>query len=101
MLKKSYLNTIMDSTNSQVKNEISFKILSQHTPHWGIAISLNKEDFFDLFLYNKNSSFDHLKITNTCTLDYFLFSLWIVSKVSLSFNSSLQLYIEKDPIFSL
>jgi hypothetical protein len=71
-IKKSFV--------SNVENSLNFRQFTSHIPSWGGVIEIIQDDLNnDYSLYKQ---YNNLEFMNTCTIDYFLFAIWCVSKVS-------------------
>jgi hypothetical protein len=76
-LSKTFLATF--------KNNISFREFSNHIPSWGGEIKTFSEDFENINKYQDFKEYNNLKIVNTCSIDYFLFS-FLVSNIIITWN---------------
>ena len=84
-------------SNIQAKNKIAFRNFSSRLPTWGGSISLK---FLDNAFYVSSYQFDQLKITNTCSIDYFLLATWLSSKLSFNFSNIINDNKEKENFIS-
>ena len=74
-------------------NSISFSVFTKHVPNLGGFIEINPIDFeHNLALFEQNEINDRLPIKNTCSIDYFLLSLWCSVKFSESLYSLIEFY---------
>ena len=71
-------------------NNIRFKEFSKRLPRWGDKIELFSEDFEDETLYSALLKYNNLSIIDTCTIDYFLFSIWCCFTLSKSCKEAIQ-----------
>ena len=53
----------------------NFRYFTSHLPEWGGFIDVKLEDF-DNISFENFQHFNKTRITNTCTIDYFLFGFW-------------------------
>ena len=84
-LKKIKFSSQKKETVNQL---ITPRNISKHLPLWGGDIIIKKQDFCD-YRYKEFFDYNLLPLNNTCTLDYFLFSLWFSTKDSLKLNDLL------------
>ena len=71
------------TNNSEIL--FNFRCFTSHLPEWGGFIDVKLEDF-DNISFENFQHFNKTRITNTCTIDYFLFGFWYA--YYLSKNSS-------------
>jgi hypothetical protein len=71
------------TNNSEIL--FNFRYFTSHLPEWSGFIDVKLEDF-DNISFENFQHFNKTRITNTCTIDYFLFGFWYA--YHLSKNSS-------------
>jgi hypothetical protein len=76
------LSQISKNFKSEIENDVRFKEFTSKIPKWGGNIEVKEEDYDENEKYNEFMAYNNLPITNTCTIDYFLFSFWCSYKFS-------------------
>lgn len=82
-----------NDSNKQNKKQLSFDLnnFTLHIPNWGGKIVVVNQDATSRNYFEQYNQFNQLKITNTCTIDYFLLAIWYSSQLS----DNCKLFLEK------
>jgi hypothetical protein len=76
----------------KVSNGLSFREFIKRIPSNGGNVEVLIEDFYDYNCYESVEKYQKLKIVNTCTIDYMLFSIWCVTKLSENAEKKFKLF---------
>ena len=80
-------NLIYDKEINTSNIKLKISELKKHVPKWSAVIKYQ----------NKNN----VKVTNTCTIDYFLFAFWILFKIKPNFLEQIPLLSQTKIIFEI
>jgi hypothetical protein len=73
-------------------NNLSFREFIKHIPSNGGTVEVIREDYNDNKIFESFEQYHMLKMINTCTIDYILFSIWCYSKLSGKATFQLELF---------
>ena len=76
----------------KVSNSLSFREFIKRIPSNGGNVEVLIEDFYDYNCYESVEKYQKLKMVNTCTIDYMLFSIWCVTKLSENAEKKFKLF---------
>ena len=72
-------NSTAVSVTSLISNTLSLRVFEDHLPTWGAEITI---------------AGSKIRVTNTCTIDYFIFSLWVFKRNFPNFMDNMPNFVE-------